>query len=196
MNNSFIVSLRKEIAELQHDLSRDPRYVKLGRLQDVLELYAPADGTDVPHNAINHDGTRHTSASSSDSVAPSPKGRQLSDMRLRAVEFASDYLRGRSEPTPTREILLYIQREGLEISGKNPVSNLSAILSKSEGFESVGRSGWKLAQFESQRSGGGDSVEALGDALDIDGEGDVGRIKQPFIYEQPHTLDRADEDLL
>ncbi len=47
-------------------------------------------------------------------------------------------------PVPTREILDHLTKQGVEIHSAVPQNVVSAILSRSDEFESNGRSGWTL----------------------------------------------------
>jgi hypothetical protein len=53
--------------------------------------------------------------------------------------------RAGGEPVPTKQLLAQLADMGIVVGGKNPVSNLAAMLSTSDGFEPVGRKGWVLA---------------------------------------------------
>lgn len=59
-----------------------------------------------------------------------------------ALNIIRDYIKGKQHPTPTKELLHLIQSHGFIVRGKNPVTNLSAVLSRSPQFQSLGRSGW------------------------------------------------------
>ena len=72
-------------------------------------------------------------------------GRAQSPERRRAEEAAARFIEGRRGPTPTREILVEMQRLGIKIGGTIPQNNLSAQLSNAKGFKSHGRSGWTYA---------------------------------------------------
>lgn len=52
-------------------------------------------------------------------------------------------LKQENKPVPTRELLDYLENEGLEVGGQRPLTNLSALLShaKTE-FKNVHRKGW------------------------------------------------------
>jgi len=72
------------------------------------------------------------------------RSRSLSGRTDRITSLVEDHLRGKSEPTPTREILSFLASKGIEITGNNPVTSLSALLSRAQEFEPVGRKGWLL----------------------------------------------------
>lgn len=141
MASQFLTSLRAEISALEADLHRDPRYLKLRSLQDVLRLYEGGAVSEVEPEKV--DSGRGTPQEPSRGPKES-QGRQPSEARVKAVALSADLIRGRTSPTPTRELYSMLVERGVEIGGKEPVSNLSAILSKTEGFKSIGRSGWLL----------------------------------------------------
>lgn len=147
MTSPFLTSLRAEISALEADLHRDPRYLKLRSLQDVLRLYEDGRPSDVePEKA---DSNSRGSQEPPQGIREG-QGRQPSEARVKAVALSADFIRGRTSPTPTREIYGMLVAQGVEIGGKEPVSNLSAILSKSEGFKSTGRLGWLLESDQSE----------------------------------------------
>lgn len=147
MASQFLTSLRAEISALEADLHRDPRYLKLRSLQDVLRLYEGGAVFDVEPEKIESDEGPPTVSSQGPKEG---QGRQPSETRVRAVALSADFIRGRMSPTPTRELYSMLVEHGVEIGGKEPVSNLSAILSKSERFKSIGRSGWLLERDQSE----------------------------------------------
>jgi hypothetical protein len=124
----FLSALTGEIAELEAELKTDPRFAKLQKLREILSLYSSDNGV-VGKGA---EGQQRTVT------------RVPSEARAKALELADMFLRNRTTPTPTREILDYIVSNGGEIGGQEPVSNLSAMLSNSETFQSNGRAGWTL----------------------------------------------------
>lgn len=128
--SDFFEALQREIEGIERELDADPRYIKLKSLKQVLSLY---DSTGVARERV---------------VAPEiPRTvtRQQSEGRAKAIELAELYLRNRNGPTATRDIYNHIEMHGGEIGGKDPVNNLSAMLSNSELFQSNGRAGWTLA---------------------------------------------------
>jgi hypothetical protein len=148
MSSHFVQSLRAEIAAIERELERYPLFLKFRRLQDLLPLYEAQDvaakegsgpSSEVAANIV------HTLRSQQ----PSPPVRQASDARKSAEAIAREVLRGRTTPTPTRELHQVLVERGIEIGGKNPISNLSAILSKNVDFIAVGRSGWLEADHHS-----------------------------------------------
>lgn len=141
----FLEALRTEIRDIKAELAADPRYIKLKSLRNVLALYESSGG----------DRDENDDAGVEVSLPARTITRVPSEARSRAMELAELYLRNRSGPTPTREILDHIVALGGEIGGREPVSNLSAMLSNSGKFQSHGRAGWTLADPE---------VEVLGDS--------------------------------
>jgi len=146
MSTHFVQSLRDEIEALERELSRDARFLKLKRLQEVLALYAgvaPNEGTSPGAT----DATRRVDSDAPVAAATAlraPPIRMASELRQRAETLAVEFLRGLTRPTPTREIHEMLLARGIELGGKQPTSNLSAILSKNEKVHAVGRSGWVL----------------------------------------------------
>lgn len=129
MPANFLPTLKREIEELEAELSSDPRFVKLRKLRDVLEAYGMDALSGRP---------------ATPQVAGSKQSRHTSPDREKALALAKDLVKGRSIPTPTREIVKHAAEHGLTIPGKDPVSNMSAMLSNSPIFQSHGRSGWTL----------------------------------------------------
>lgn len=70
--------------------------------------------------------------------------RTPSDSTCKIRGLLADLLRGKTSPTPTRELLAFLDSKGIAIGGKNPIATLSALLSHAEEFEPVGRKGWLL----------------------------------------------------
>lgn len=122
-------ALRSELGALEQQLQDDPRFQKIQHLQQLLSLY---DGGPA--------GT-----SSAPSAARARARRQGSQAREEALTLAANFIEGRSEPTRTSDIFEYVVGQGVVIDGQSPVSNLSAMLSRSELFISHGRAGWTLA---------------------------------------------------
>ena len=126
--SDFLAALKNEIAEIEVELRGDPRFCKWEQLQSVLLLYQ-SNGVSEPRMV---------------DLSPRAVARTPSEHRLKALELARLFLRNRSGPTPTRDIYDHIINNGGEIGGKDPVSNLSAMLSNSGDFQSNGRAGWTL----------------------------------------------------
>lgn len=63
-----------------------------------------------------------------------------------------------SKPTPTRELVSYLKMMSIDVGGKNPIATLSALLSHSEGFKSIGRSGWIIDATDPQNAEGSDAT--------------------------------------
>jgi len=144
MGTGFTDLLRKEIAELEAELSADPRFRKLQTLREALALYQQEASTRAPRS-----GERRMSSGTSK--------RTMSTARAHALELSADCIRAHGGgPVPTRDIYAWIEPLGAEIGGTQKVSNLSAMLSQSDRFKSHGRAGWTLAtdQSEAQPSSG------------------------------------------
>lgn len=133
--SSFLTSIQNEILELEDEVARDPRIMKLQRLRELLALYESGDVSPLRGDAVG------SSVMTGYATRKSPV-RQPSETRLLAEKFSAEYVAGRTVPTPTRELYDMLISRGVEVGGKQPISNLSAILSKSDKFRPVGRAGW------------------------------------------------------
>jgi hypothetical protein len=70
--------------------------------------------------------------------------RAPSDKTKRVMSLLAKLLDGVPDPTPTRDLLAFIESEGIQLGGQNSVATLSAMLSRATEFEPVGKSGWRL----------------------------------------------------
>jgi len=140
MASDFAKALEAEINALEADLQRDPRYVKLAELQRVRALYS---GGHAPAHASPASSRFFANASAPMDFNPA-KRRSGSPERQAILAKARAYLEGRAFPTPTIEIYEAIKGE-VDIPGRVPRNNLSAMLSNSGEFISHGRVGWMLA---------------------------------------------------
>lgn len=179
MSRAFVQALTREIEELESSLAQDARYRKLSALRQVLAHY----------DELSH--AKAEPSASSELQPPRqnfqpPLRRASSLAREKAVELAEEYLRGRREPTPTREIYAFMLSRGAELRGKEPTSNLSAILSKSAEFVPHGRAGWTLSEPSTQIA---DQVDP---GLANDGNGTAGEL----IDDGERTSEQDAEDLI
>ena len=133
----FLSALESEIRQIEAELETDPRFRKLKSLRSVLSLYQGGGESGRAEGQVEDQTTR--------TVTRAP-----SENRAKALELARLFLRNRVGPTPTRDIYEHIVDHGGEISGKDPVNNLSAMLSNSDEFQSNGRAGWTLAPEDGQ----------------------------------------------
>ena len=145
MTETLLSTIRAEIASLEAELKADPRFAKLEGLKSVLALYEQPPGhPEEVHTVVSVQAHGHKmgtpTRSSERSVAP----RKTSEARAQAEHLSAEFLKGRTDPTPTRLIDEMLLERGVEIGGANRISNLSAILSKSGLFRPVGRKGWLL----------------------------------------------------
>lgn len=123
----FTDVMKKEIERLEAELETVPAFQKLKAVRIALAAYegTTKESSQPPRKVIS---------------------RAVSESRERAIDLAAELIRGRIYPTPTRDIVAHVQDHGVAISGKDPVSNMSAMLSQSERFQANGRSGWTLAE--------------------------------------------------
>lgn len=132
---SFLAALQTEIEELEASLraNPDPRLVKIQELRRVQSLYttgASPSASAAKPNSTEPRGNR--------------SGRQPSPERVMALAKASEFLKGKTEPVKTVDILNHLFDQGVMVNGASPVSNLSAMLYHSPDFQSHGRQGWTL----------------------------------------------------
>lgn len=119
--------LKAAIAEERHLLER------LEAVRAVIQAYGPRDSTTV---RVEERGNV--------SASPPRATRAPSATTTRIKALLADLLRGETSPTPTRDLLQFLEGEGIHVGGKNPVATLSALLSHADEFEVVGRNGWVL----------------------------------------------------
>jgi hypothetical protein len=137
----FLDHLKAEILALERSLEADPRWVKLRELRNIEGLYE--DG------AVSiADGD---SPGFIDRPVRRPATRVSSPETQRVIDESTKLLAGQQSPMPIREMFHEIvEVRGCRIGGRDPVNGLSAILSRSGGFRSHGRSGWTLATTEDE----------------------------------------------
>lgn len=161
---SFETALDAEIGALEKQLAADPKYIKLKELKRVRQLYgAGGNGADAGDTALNRalgtaavpdprpsmaglfsDGKGGWTSAPPTSVE-NRSGRKPSPERIKALLVAKEFLKGKTNPTKTVDILAYIRDAGVQIGGNDPQNNLSAMLYHSDDFRSHGRAGWTLA---------------------------------------------------
>lgn len=122
MNDSILQTARKEERQL---------LMRLDAVRAVIRAYG---------------GEPCESLAPRESAAPQQltTTRSPSEATKKIKELLFNLLHGEKEPTPTRDLVAFLQGEGIEVSGKNPVATLSALLSHANEFEPVGRKGWLL----------------------------------------------------
>jgi len=119
------LSLLREIANLEEELEKDSRYVKLRELRRVRALYGA--------RGRRQNLTRRRRGETS-------PGRQA------AIDAARQMLGGLKEPIKTAAIYERVKSLGIEIGGGDPRNHLSAMLSNHPDFMSHGRAGWTLRE--------------------------------------------------
>lgn len=153
MSSEFSSALRREIAALEAELANSPTYRRLKALRQALVEYEGRDSPSAPvarHGVTQYAKRRHTPA------------------REAVFDFVRKLLADRDYPTPTRDIFSAMQDANVEIGGKQPINNLSAMLSNSDEFVSYGRSGWLLKK--------NDSLRDLDIDLELPGAGEEGKL--------------------
>ena len=162
MAEDFASAIRVEMEALEVELRGNAIYRKIKALQGVLREYEAGESLQRSDHGV---------AKQKVNVAErrSPP-RRSSPARERAAEFVRNYLKDRVAPTPIRELFDAMLRDGVELGGKNPINNLSAILSMNDAFLSHGRSGWVLATSGDQRSGSPDVLRDPSGSAESRGE--------------------------
>jgi hypothetical protein len=133
MDTTILNHLRAEAEELSR---------KLDAVQAVIAVYDPTV-TPAPKASAN-------SASKNDAVPPSPQPRLAggTEYSRKIREIARDTIALSSVlPVPTRVVVDAVKQRGIEIRGLNEFNAVSALLSRSNEFQSQGRAGWILAEF-------------------------------------------------
>jgi hypothetical protein len=142
MSDGFLKALDAEIAEVEAKLAADPLYIQLLKLRDLRKHYAPVTGG-VVRDAPSYKMAAEPGAFSlAGSAVTFRTGRRVSPEREQATKYAREFIEGRTDPTRMDEIFNYVAGKGVQIGGQDPKSNLSAMLSKTDGFVAHGRSGW------------------------------------------------------
>jgi hypothetical protein len=138
---SFIEALDKEIADIRLDITMrpDPRLQKLNELERLRTLYIDANVVAPRSSTPGADDVEHLRNARSGSA-----GRKRSPERQAAIEESANYLKNKTEPVKTSELVEMLRYKNVQLPGTDPVSNLSAMLSNSPLFESHGRMGWTL----------------------------------------------------
>jgi len=134
----FMAALVAEIANLESELERDVRYVRLRELKRIQHLY----GSPIPNRPLVAAARQEQSAAEH---APQRQSvRQPSPDRERALAAAKEHVASLGRVVPTREILDHLMASGIEVGGASPLNNLSAMISTSGAFQSHGRKGWTM----------------------------------------------------
>ena len=139
--SDFVKALEAEIEGLERQLEESPVYVKLREAKRLREMYASIQSA----KAVPRTRTRQRP------LASGASGEILAAVRK--------YLVGKSEPTPTREILQMLAGEGIEVTGAVPQNVVSSTLSKAEDIKANGRKGWTLKENEPPSEGGSETGE-------------------------------------
>lgn len=146
---SFIELLQSEVAKLEADLAHNPTFKKLQAAKALLNAYEDSTGTSI--------GVR-------DVAKPVPQPTKKADAPSSAIlDAARNLIAGRQYPTSTVDILNAIVAQGVEVGGTVPRNSLSSMLSRSNEFESHGRSGWTLVVPGGHENENADDADPDGD---------------------------------
>lgn len=129
---SDLEAVRREIAQLEAKLrNAKDREVKISHYIEMSELYGGERATDSLGSETSQRQRRTSSATSN-----------VND----AVTACINYLREVKHPVKTKDLLKMLQDRGIDVGGQNPVTNLSAMLSRSEGLQADRTVGWSLCE--------------------------------------------------
>ncbi|MEL7273228.1 MAG: hypothetical protein AAGK33_07295 [Pseudomonadota bacterium] len=124
MPANFLNSLKKEVDEIHDQLSNNPLFVKWEKLREALAVYEAEDES---------------------ATSPKKSAGRTQSVETAKILAATKKMLTSDTPLPTREIYDRLSELEIEVGGKEPVSNLSALLSNSDEFRSNGRAGWTIA---------------------------------------------------
>ncbi len=129
MDNNIIATMEAEEA----DLAR-----KLEAVRQFLDAYrggVASKSTPAPKASVS--GTARGGRSTATRLDKfGPYGQRI-------VDFADSVLPGCvSNPVPTRQLVEYLESQGINITGDNKVNSLSALLARSSKMKGWGRAGW------------------------------------------------------
>jgi hypothetical protein len=131
----FIDSIQRELASLEADLASDPRVRKIKTLKMVLNEYSEPDivrsPTGEPLSAVHK-------------LSGQPR---LETKRGRIHNVVHNVLSSKGR-THRRDLLGILQKTGLLIVDKDPMTTLAIYLSDFKDFRSVGGGFWELALAE------------------------------------------------
>ncbi|MFQ5348538.1 MAG: HTH domain-containing protein [Rhodothalassiaceae bacterium] len=149
--------LEDEVAHLRRELE-----VKEKRLRALREFLATfeAEGAGEPSAAA---GTQRRPRAEGGFAADVPEFRNVRETTRLLLEACWRILAEEGRSLPTRMIVERLEEQGLKVGGKNKVATLSAALSHSPYFCTLGRTrGWEIVP----KAGGQLGGDAQGGALD------------------------------
>jgi hypothetical protein len=129
---NLLDALSKERAQLVSELSRDPRYIKLQKIDELLATYkrVPAEQNEPVKRVVR---LRPQSVA----AVKQPSKRVLIEAAIRS------FLNGKAS-THRRDILDHLTAQGLMGEEKNPIGRLAIYLSDMEGISGDGTGNWAL----------------------------------------------------
>jgi hypothetical protein len=141
---SALAALNSEIKELEAAINADPRIVRLQELKRLRDAYIamPSISVSAPSNLTVPSPSLGAPAIG-DGARGTP-GRKRSPERARALQETKSFLKGRTVPTKTADVLDHLERHKIINGGTDRQSNLSALLYHSREFQSHGKAGWTL----------------------------------------------------
>ncbi|GIX18069.1 MAG: hypothetical protein KatS3mg119_2255 [Rhodothalassiaceae bacterium] len=131
--------LTEEVARLRRELELKEK--RLRALQELLATFEAEEGSG------NSSGAQKTGWLGAEGgvAAHIPEFRNVRERTRQLLEACWRILAEEGRPLPTREIVERLEERGLSVGGKNKVATLSAALSHSPHFRTLGRTqGWEI----------------------------------------------------
>lgn len=145
--DSFVETLRRELAALERELEADPRHRKIARIKALLAEY------DSPTPVMT---MQVGNVSIPIRKRPPPEG-DTKRARIHRV-VGSNLLDG--ERVHRRDLLTALQADGLLVDDKDPMGALAAYLSSFPDFQSAGGGFWELTPPDDAEASTSEPMEA------------------------------------
>ena len=148
--NDIVEILERELSQLETELRRNPTFVKIERIRQLIDVYrgtAPAPAP-VPPRAAQ---SAHKPVTS----APKPVSK-----RMQISEAITEALKANG-PMHRKDLLRMMINRGLMGTEKNPMQSMAIYLSDAKNrFRSLGNGRWDLQTVEEAQSTNSNSSEA------------------------------------
>jgi hypothetical protein len=117
----FLISIDEQIAIAREDITRAQH--KIAVLEELKRGYSAK-----PYSYSGKDSAR------------------LPPTQVAATEAIASYLKHRTEPVRTTDLLHFLEEQGIKFGGRYPRNTLSVLLSRSKHFVAHGRRGWTMVR--------------------------------------------------
>jgi len=140
-----LAEVRREIGDLEQQLAAaKERAGKIAVFLEMAQIYGANGG-----------GASNPSPSSAIEPKLTPSIDSKGGLAKAAAREVITVLRERGQPVHTKELLDILRARGIEIAGRNPVTNLSGYLSRSPELTADRAAGWSLAEWSRSQIRGG-----------------------------------------